>query len=552
MTFCHFCDIANKMVMKKYMTLSALMLLAGGFAGAQTPELIKEDTSIQEIQHMAASAGKIFFSARREAVGPRYPCLSDGTSAGTKLLKEVPISTGGQFTEYNGKTCFRALDNSENMELWITDGTEAGTVMIKDINPAGTGCYRIIGVLNGKLCFTGDDGVHGRELWVTDGTEAGTVMLKDINPGNGHAFPATQPQTGIYNGRLYFGADDGSNGTELWVTDGTEAGTVLLKDIHTTGDGDPAYFTVVNDKLFFMALSAGEGGELWVTDGTGAGTVLVKDINPGTASSFPGSMRAWNGKLYFTVYAGFDFANPQDLWVSDGTAAGTVLFEDSAIEAYAYNGSLFFGKVSGYTAPSYEYSLYKTDGTPGNAVLVKELTGGRSKSRPHGYTEAGGRLYFLANFDAGGALYQHNDLWVTDGTAGNTQLVQHADGPPATVSSVNRLVKNNGSLYFTEDNYEDDNNRSMLYKIAGTEPPSGILSHNVPVADVQVYPNPSGSVLNIGTSEKIETINIYSITGELVQTETQRSFSVAHLPSGVYLLCILTSKGVTTTRLLKE
>ena len=82
--------------------------------------------------------------------------------------------------------------------------------------------------VNGTLFFTADDGVNGCELWKSDGTAAGTVLVKDIRPGSCSSCPRNLTNV---NGTLFFAADDGSDGRELWKSDGTAAGTVLVKDI---------------------------------------------------------------------------------------------------------------------------------------------------------------------------------------------------------------------------------------------------------------------------------------------------------------------------------
>jgi ELWxxDGT repeat protein len=84
---------------------------------------------------------------------------------------------------------FRAGETNTGSELWKSDGTEGGTVIVKDINP-GTGSsapFWFEGIGN-TLLFGAIDGIHGQELWATDGTDSGTVMVKDINPGIGNGF----------------------------------------------------------------------------------------------------------------------------------------------------------------------------------------------------------------------------------------------------------------------------------------------------------------------------------------------------------------------------
>ncbi len=107
------------------------------------------------------------------------------------------------------------------------------------------------------------------------------------------------------NGTLFFRAYDAAHGLELWKSDGTEAGTVLVKDIVPgTDHSSPYELTDVNGTLFFLAYDAAHGHELWKSDGTEAGTVLVKDIVPGTASSYPYSLTDVNGTLFFIANDG--------------------------------------------------------------------------------------------------------------------------------------------------------------------------------------------------------------------------------------------------------
>ena len=115
--------------------------------------------------------------------------------------------------------------------------------------------------LNGTLFFTANDGVHGSELWKTDGTASGTVLVKDIDPGS---IGSNIKSIVNVNGTLYFSANDGTHGNELWKSDGTAAGTVLVEDINQRSvDSNPANFTVLGNSLLFTADDGFHGTELW-------------------------------------------------------------------------------------------------------------------------------------------------------------------------------------------------------------------------------------------------------------------------------------------------
>ena len=187
-------------------------------------------------------------------------------------------------TDVGGTLFFLANDGLNGRELWTSDGTEAGTVLVKDIRPAQyTSDADWLTDVGGTLFFTAEDGVHGEELWTSDGTEAGTVLVKDINPGSAGDSPYSLTEVG---GTLYFAANDDVHGHELWTTDGTEAGTVLVKDISPDDSGyysydGPSWLTDVGGNLFFAVDDDVHGEEVWESDGTEAGTTMVNDINQG-------------------------------------------------------------------------------------------------------------------------------------------------------------------------------------------------------------------------------------------------------------------------------
>ena len=128
----------------------------------------------------------------------------------------------------------------------------------------------------------------------------GTFLVKDIHPGpSGSSFP--DDLTNV-NGTLYFQANDGAHGVELWKSNGTAAGTVMVRDIDSGSSGSgPGDLTNVNGELYFTANDGVHGEELWKSDGTAGGTVMV-DVFPGPLGSAPANLTNVNGTLYFAQW----------------------------------------------------------------------------------------------------------------------------------------------------------------------------------------------------------------------------------------------------------
>ncbi|MHC4078993.1 MAG: ELWxxDGT repeat protein, partial [Planctomycetota bacterium] len=193
---------------------------------------------------------------------------------------------------------FVATTRTHGTEIWKTDGTETGTVLVKDILPGSISAFpENLTAVGNTLYFSAFGPSAGRELWKTDGTAAGTVLVKDIKPGCDSSSPRNLAAAG---NTLYFAAADVDHGRELWKSDGTAVGTVLVKDIEpgkmTSGapwSSFPEGLTLVGSTLFFAARTRLSGVELFKSDGTASGTVLVADIRAGIGGSDPNSLRAF-------------------------------------------------------------------------------------------------------------------------------------------------------------------------------------------------------------------------------------------------------------------
>jgi ELWxxDGT repeat protein len=418
--------------------------------------------------------GTLYFTAN-EATHGRELWKSDGTLAGTVLVKDISSgardSLPDKLVNVGGTLYFAAEDSMNGRELWKSDGTSAGTVLVKDIRSGDSyASSHPSGLMNvgGTLYFTGDDGTHGRELWKSNGTAAGTVLVKDILVVRRTEDSSPDALVNV-GGTLYFTANDGTNGVELWKSNGTAAGTVLVKDIRGGASGSsPSSLLNIGGTLYFTANDGTNGVELWKSNGTAAGTVLVKDIRSGASGSSPSNLLNIGGTLYFTANDG---TNGRELWKSNGTAAGTVLVKDlnsgtdgafsekygSKHELLNIGGTLYFSADNGVTGNE----LWKSNGTAAGTVLVKDIYGGVSgypsypnSSAPSNLTDVGGTLFFTANDGT-----HLKKLWKSNGTAAGTVLVGEihvGDGS---------LVNVNGMLFFRADNGV---NGSELWKSNGT------------------------------------------------------------------------------------
>lgn len=275
------------------------------------------------IRSFLPEGNKLFFSTVTPGLLNIDLYVTEGTPATTKLLhtSDLFASYTGSIAAFKNEVYFSGGEG----ELWKSDGTPSGTQLVKDINPDDPSNPFILNsvILNNRLIFMANGGASGIELWATDGTGAGTVLLKDINPGSGSSNPFLMPVYNLefnasgeyqnfnyfdrnlnFNGSIFLSADDGVHGVELWKTDGTEAGTVMVKDINSSGDGvnfDSYYY--VKTGLFFAGNNGTDGNEPWISDGSAGGTSQIENINP-TGDADMNILFLYKGDLYINATNG--------------------------------------------------------------------------------------------------------------------------------------------------------------------------------------------------------------------------------------------------------
>jgi len=364
-----------------------------------------------------------------------------------------------------------ADDGLVGRELFATDGTAAGTFLVKDININASSDPSNLVVVDGVTYFVATNGINGRELWKTSGAVDDVVMVKDIRPGSGNAFTHRDSNLVAVGNTLYFRAYDGVNAFGLWKSDGTAAGTVMVKytwpDERFNGFA-PEELTAMGNTLYFSANDWDGGYNLWKSDGTDAGTVKV---NSGGYDIFPEDLTVVGNTLYFSADTGSNL----ELVKSDGTDAGTVRVkpgQDGALfprYLTVVGDTLYF---SAYDDFRNGIELWKSDGTDAGTVMVKNIRPGSSGAFPDGLTAVGNTLYFTADDGING-----RELWKSDGTAVGTVMVKNIwpgsgsalpqlasvysdDYVPSTLTAVGR------TLYFTAQNGV---NGMELWKSDGTD-----------------------------------------------------------------------------------
>ncbi len=286
---------------------------------------------------------------------------SDGTAGGTELLVDIVDHTynytyNTRLSYVDGVLYFVTYDPAYGWEYWRTDGTQAGTWVLKDIAPGSVSSISFdesnyLGFAGNFYFVANDRGDNGAELWQSDGSQENTILLKDINPGTSSSYPMWFE---VANGRLFFTAYDDVHGRELWVTDGTEDGTNMVLDINPTGDaiqiGYPANFYLpnyasLNDLYFFPANDGVHGTELWQSDGTAEGTVMVMDINPGGGSSQPSNLVVLGNTLYFAVDDG---VHGREIWALSHAAMAE---DDYVITRMGQPAAIIFLENDNYLDP---------------------------------------------------------------------------------------------------------------------------------------------------------------------------------------------------------
>lgn len=542
-----------------FLTVFSNSLIAQKFTQLTTG--LKTGSSPKE---MTCLNNKIIFSATTASDGNEL-WISDGTKAGTKMLKDIypdsininPNSSSATgFTLFNNKLYFVANDKESRDNLWETDGTEAGTKKV--LNKRIEARNWPMTILNGKFLLKIDSAGFGTELFSYDPLTNNLILLKDIYPGGSSGFNSSS--LGIFNivgNKAYFGATSGLEGAELFVTDGTPSGTTIVKDINTgKRDAWPFGFGILNNKLLFTAINFNAAeASLWVTDGTDAGTIEISKMKV-NRSNFPTSPVNYKGKIYFQ---GYDTIGNWELWQTDGTTNGTVEFMNIRPDPYrkveildpsypqqlnVFNDKLYFSASDGDNR-----LLWQSDGTKSGTFKVKNnYSNLKNLHSPSNFYHHNGFLYFISESDSfGTALCQYN------GIDSNSFKILTPDSAkrynPFFIFDY-ELWRNfascNNDLYLV-GNYKFDSYN--LWKIADLPTSIETIENK---SNFKTYPNPNKGSFKIKNNEIIGNIFVYNSMGQIIyQTKTNEIEIDLNIDKpGIYIIQIINGNLIQTQKVI--
>jgi ELWxxDGT repeat protein len=282
----------------------------------------------------------------------------------------------------------------------------------------------------------------------------------------------------------------------------------MVKDIWTgANDGFINSLMVMNNKLYFNATDGTNGEELWVSDGTAAGTTMVKDIWTGAAGSYPTNLAVHNNKLYFRASDG---TNGYEPWISDGTAAGTVMLKDIntgsgsslPLTFVSYKKYMYFIA----TPASGPQSIYQTNGTAAGTISVApaSFTGALPLDLTGNFYMYDSTLYFSAAYNSAAG----QELWSMEDTT-------TYGPPPGSVATINK-------------------------------------------ADIALYPNPTHHNFTIKTTTpfKAGSITLTDVTGRVVKTEklynNMQTISLQGIAPGIYTADVWLDDKRSTQKLIVQ
>lgn len=421
-------------------------------AGGATSTLWRSDGTAAGTMRLVERSFEITAFTPRLVVGDRLLFSSgegivstDGTAVGTVTV--VPGTTAAAFANLGGSILFLNA-RFDGSTLWRWDDLDGAPHPVAEL-----GIFQLqTAVVDDQMLFTIAGGADMIELWRTDGSADGTVRL--VAPG----LPSLGA-LGAGAGRAFFGGPANEQDAELWTSDGTSAGTRLVTDLisdhATTASSYPRELVVAGGRLYFTAVNSDLGPQLWTSDGTGAGTSLVREIGREGYLQNLSELTPYRGALFFSVSRP-NAIGSTGLWRSDGTPPGTMpaqpSWPDSTVSRLTIAGDhLYFLGASAGLRPGVCRSEGDRDDARcgGSFRAVREMVAFGDRV-----------LLSAAGSDAG------VEPWISDGTPEGTALVRNIAVAPGVGSEPSHLQTIGDAAFFVT---ASDSGGSLLWRTDGSE-----------------------------------------------------------------------------------
>ncbi len=433
--------------------------------GTRLYSLADGDTNVTNLGSLniakgIGNIGSIYYFVARKASSEYELWRTDGTPSGS--WRVAPNATDwGTPVIVGNRILFTGIASETGYELFVSDGTAAGTSVLVDIRPGSSSSYAsVVARHDGKVLFGAEDAVRGKEYWITDGTPQGTFCLGDLSPG---ATYYNSNFLGMLDGEFIFAGwegmlfasdgtiagtrslgltevneflsmnEDGSMllkaGRELYRTDGTPEGTYLVKDIETDPwelrTSDPAFFAKAGQWTILTATTVTDGKELWTTSGTPESTTRLVDLVPGSGS--PQLLAPDNPPATGDfVFLGTSPTGGTGVWRTDGTPAGTVFVAPFGSSlglsspiipvAARWCGATLYILTRQNEGSGFSVTLWAYDAPAGSLAFLKDFFTVSEAGRQTPLYEVGGKLRFAIDDTHTGP-----EWWTSDGTVETTR-----------------------------------------------------------------------------------------------------------------------------------
>lgn len=495
-----------------------LMLLITKFSIAQKPIFLKSNMADSTLKDIALVQSDSYFKFKQNNHFQLWK--TNGTLAGTVLVKDS-FEFIKNLINLNNSLYFFAKPLSGQASLYKSDGTKTGTTVVKQYQGNNIELSGLSSI-NGLAYFSViSSNPNAGSVWKTDGTASGTIEVKS----NVYVKAAKDKYQSFYKAgnSVVFSAYNLNNSyVALWSTNGTSAGTILLKDSAFYYQISRISEAVSSDSLLVFLDHLGNAGNLWRSNGSKAGTRIIRGGNMSSITLYKNEFYYLTGTVY------------KALNKTDGNSHGPITGLTNAGNSIGVFGNqlVLGGKDNN------DWEPYLSDGSAANTVLLKDISNNTNGSDPKYFTKIANAMYFVANDN----IYR-DQIWKTNGTTTGTSIAYSLIDTIPNFKTEGLYAGNNYILFVSNN---------QLYSIIGTGGSS--INENLKAKRLLIYPNPStGKIFIDYEASNQAKIKLYNVLGEeVLATDFAENISVEFLSKGMYWLQIIDEAGKLIEKIILE